>query len=573
MKFIILILAVFMLVYFSQPAQTEKQKEIERFANRQDVKITELEDNIIKIEYPADGYTKIVDISDQGTFIEKATAGTQVIDLINTPDSLFEYRYTFKNQLPIGQSHGNPLLFYDLDNNGKLDVAGLYDETLKETWLAQGGILELQDDSVFTLQHLTAITDSALSPLSITDVDRDGLIEINIKTVQHFRNYEAVSQDSLPKEIKFDHEMWQHSSEGSTELFTYFDSDSLLDVFYVGDDTLDPRGHKLYIAEYDQSINNFIQKYRFPPQDWNVTGVSIDDFDGDGYKESVTGSIHGDIYVIENNANDSYSNTFTSTVNTSNAYLNCATGDIDHNGKPEFFIGASSYWDGIGGTMVFWFEASADNSYEIQRQVFLKGTGVLGTTEMYSYDVNTNGVNDLVFAFEYQVVILTWDNDTGLFDLYYLYNHDLNGSAIQAATIYDVYNNQKPDLFISLYGSKIDPVEATLWFVPKTITKISDNDVTKMIDFKLFQNYPNPFNGSTKITFKVNHQEKINLTIFDINGKEVRHLINNQGSTKRRHEVIWDGKNNAGKEVASGLYLYSLETESFSKTKKLLYLK
>ncbi len=570
MKTLLLILAGFILIYFGQPGQTEKQKEIERFSSRNDIQVTEVEKNILKIEYPADWYVKYVDISEQENEFNKATVNVQEFDLINTPDSIFDFRYRFKNQVPIGQAFGNPLLFYDFNNNGKLDVAGLYDIAIDG--LAQGGILELQDDSTFTLQHLTAKTDTAFSPLSITDVDNDGFIELNIKTTQHFRNYETVLLDSFPKVIRFDHEMWQHSGIGSTEMFTYFDDDSILDVFYRGDDTLSPRGSKVYVAEYDITKNNFIQKFRFPPPTWDVSGVSIGDFDEDGFKEAVTGSIKGDIYVIENNANDSYSNTFTSTVNTSNAYLNCTTGDIDNNGKMEFFIGASSYWDGIGGTMVFWFEAVGDNNYEVQRQIFLRGTGVLGTTEMYSYDVNLDGVNDLVFAFSHQVVILTWNNDTGLFDLYYLYNYEISGSEIQAVTIYDVYNNQEPDLFISIYGNNV-PVDATLWFVPKSITNISKNKIIKINDFELFQNYPNPFNGVTKIVFNLPKQESVNLTIYNLHGKEVKRLLSNQGRTIGRHEVVWDGKNNAGKEVASGVYLYSLVSKNFIQTKKLLYLK
>ena len=572
MRIILLILAGFLLIYFSRLSKTDLEKELERFANRKDVQIIELGNNMLKIEYPTQGYAKYVDISDQNISVEEATQGIQVFDLTTTPDSLFEYRYTFKNRIPIGQSHGNPLVFYDFDNNGKIDVAGAY-KFVKDNNLVRGGILELQEDGVFTLQHLTAISDTAQQPLSVTDVDKDGFIELNIKTTQHFRNYETVSQDSFPKEMRFDHEMWQFSSIGSTEFFTYFDSDSLLDVFYVGDDTLSPWGNKLYIAEYDPVKNNFVQKFRFPPPEWNVGGVSIDDFDGDGFKESVTGSIKGDIYVIENNGDDSYSNTFTTSVNTSNAYLNCSTGDIDQNGKKEFFIGASSFWDGVGGTMLFWFEATGDNVYEVQRQVFLKGTSVLGTTEMYSYDINADGVNDLVFAFSYYVVILTWNNNLQLFELYYLDYIDLGESEILSVTVFDLFKNNKPSLFVSLIDAQNEPRWSSFWFMPNLITGVTNKLKHNLSTFQLSQNYPNPFNGITRIEFNISIQSKVNLIIYDLNGKEVKKLLYNQGVAMGRHEVVWNGKNSTGKEMASGVYLYSLYTNNFSQTKKLLYIK
>jgi flagellar hook assembly protein FlgD len=94
-----------------------------------------------------------------------------------------------------------------------------------------------------------------------------------------------------------------------------------------------------------------------------------------------------------------------------------------------------------------------------------------------------------------------------------------------------------------------------------------------MNNFELFQNYPNPFNGSTQITFSLKKQESVSLVIYDLSGKEVKTLLNSQGRTIGRHEVVWNGINNAGKEVSSGVYIYSLSTKDFTQSKKLLYLK
>ena len=60
--------------------------------------------------------------------------------------------------------------------------------------------------------------------------------------------------------------------------------------------------------------------------------------------------------------------------------------------------------------------------------------------------------------------------------------------------------------------------------------------------------------------------------VYDVNGNLVKNLINNENAIGQ-HNVNWDGTNNENKSVAGGLYLYRIDTESFSSTKKMLLLK
>lgn len=88
-------------------------------------------------------------------------------------------------------------------------------------------------------------------------------------------------------------------------------------------------------------------------------------------------------------------------------------------------------------------------------------------------------------------------------------------------------------------------------------------------DFELSQNYPNPFNPTTKIEYQLPNFSKGRLTIFNIIGKIIRDFdLDNESSS-----VYWNGKNNFGKPVASGIYFYKLELGKFSKTRKMLLLK
>ncbi len=91
-------------------------------------------------------------------------------------------------------------------------------------------------------------------------------------------------------------------------------------------------------------------------------------------------------------------------------------------------------------------------------------------------------------------------------------------------------------------------------------------------EFALFQNYPNPCNQGTIISYDLKTPTRAVLRIYDISGKLVRTLVDadqNQGF----YTISWDAKDSSGREVASGLYFYSLEAGDFICAKKMLILK
>jgi hypothetical protein len=91
-------------------------------------------------------------------------------------------------------------------------------------------------------------------------------------------------------------------------------------------------------------------------------------------------------------------------------------------------------------------------------------------------------------------------------------------------------------------------------------------------EFILFDNYPNPFNPSTKISFKLPTSEWVNLSIYTIQGRLVKNLVQ-KNLTKGSYEFTWNGTDNAGNNVSSGVYLYRLETSSFSDAKKMILIR
>ncbi len=91
-------------------------------------------------------------------------------------------------------------------------------------------------------------------------------------------------------------------------------------------------------------------------------------------------------------------------------------------------------------------------------------------------------------------------------------------------------------------------------------------------EFDLSQNYPNPFNPSTKIEFSLAKSGFVTLQIYDLLGRKVRALVSQELSSGYK-SVIWDGKNDDGEAVASGVYFYQLKVGDFSEPKKMLLLK
>lgn len=86
--------------------------------------------------------------------------------------------------------------------------------------------------------------------------------------------------------------------------------------------------------------------------------------------------------------------------------------------------------------------------------------------------------------------------------------------------------------------------------------------------FKLLQNYPNPFNPETEIYFQLPEANHVVVTIFNTNGQEIRKLTD-ANYTAGYHSLRWNGMDNQGNPVSSGVYLYQLRTATFSQVRKM----
>jgi len=91
-------------------------------------------------------------------------------------------------------------------------------------------------------------------------------------------------------------------------------------------------------------------------------------------------------------------------------------------------------------------------------------------------------------------------------------------------------------------------------------------------EFGLSQNYPNPFNPSTAIDFSIAAEGYVSLNVYDITGRIVSTLVEGNLSSGY-HRAVWDGIDNNGMAVSAGIYIYSLQTETSSITRKMVFMK
>jgi|GEM_PF-6155138 len=111
-------------------------------------------------------------------------------------------------------------------------------------------------------------------------------------------------------------------------------------------------------------------------------------------------------------------------------------------------------------------------------------------------------------------------------------------------------------------------INATVTYVRERSKEIASLPKT----YELGQNFPNPFNANTQIRFSVPKASHVKLEVYDILGRKVKTLVD-ENLTAGFKQVVWDGKNENGDNVASGIYFYRIKAADYLTTKKMVLLK
>lgn len=91
------------------------------------------------------------------------------------------------------------------------------------------------------------------------------------------------------------------------------------------------------------------------------------------------------------------------------------------------------------------------------------------------------------------------------------------------------------------------------------------------IGYQLMQNYPNPFNPETSISYQIPIWCHVEIKIYNIVGQEIRTLLDEKRDAGY-HQIAWNGRDNSGQKVGTGIYIYQLKAEKFIISKKMILL-
>ncbi|MFQ5768937.1 MAG: kelch repeat-containing protein [bacterium] len=194
------------------------------------------------------------------------------------------------------------------------------------------------------------------------------------------------------------------------------------------------------------------------------------------------------------------------------------------------------------------------------------------------YSLSTSSINGKIFAFggwrasggdwgdPMYKIVEEYDSDTGI----WIRKTDMPFTIAELSTvaldrkIYLIGGTRTQHPFLSIntvyeYDPASDP------------TSVEDPSSVHPTEFRLHQNYPNPFNPETRITYEVSARTRVLLKVTNVLGQEVRTLVD-EHKPAGFYEVLWDGKDNQGQRVASGVYLYRLELKDFVQTRKMVLL-
>ncbi len=102
-----------------------------------------------------------------------------------------------------------------------------------------------------------------------------------------------------------------------------------------------------------------------------------------------------------------------------------------------------------------------------------------------------------------------------------------------------------------------------------SVTSVDEDFEPTPQQFELLPNFPNPFNPQTTLRFTLEHKAYVIIRIYDSLGKEVR-MLANKFYFSGQHDVVWDGKDEKGQSISSGVYFYQLSADGQSRLKKLM---
>ena len=191
----------------------------------------------------------------------------------------------------------------------------------------------------------------------------------------------------------------------------------------------------------------------------------------------------------------------------------------------------------------------------------------------FAVDVDKDGTQEIGLCLDMTFMIFKFNGskDQWGFDLFYLKLNDFEKTEGRywGAMMYDINSDEIEELLImtdKLFNNYHDKKTFTQIYKPTDLVDVKEPKV-KTNTYKLYQNYPNPFNTSTNIEYRIQKTEFVSLIVYDVLGREVATLVNEQ-QPPGNYEIQFNGIN-----LNSGIYFIRIETDKYTNTVKALLIK
>jgi len=247
--------------------------------------------------------------------------------------------------------------------------------------------------------------------------------------------------------------------------------------------------------------------------------------------------------------------------------------DIDYDGDQDLLTLVNLYLIGYTGITIY--ENQGNESFFRHDQILFQPA--LSYFEIS--DVDRNNYPDMVCTGDYGIYVLYNEGEYHFSDPQF-YSVQNFGEGLRKSFCADLNGNGYDDIITIRYLHAELPSNLNILFNDGTGQFIENppigiqngKNIPITPDLNLV-NYPNPFNFSTSINFDLPNAFRVSLYVYNLSGELIDCLINDKELSRGNHSIKWDGRNQTGKEVSSGVYTYTLWINNLRFSKKMLLVK
>jgi len=425
----------------------------------------------------------------------------------------------------------------DHDNDGDLDLFVANGDNQKNSFYINlgGGRFTRADSSNIIVSEASSSTGC-----NWVDYDGDGDIDLFVTNTNNQRNFlyrnpgdgrfEKITSGVLVTD--------NYSSQGAS--WADYDNDGDLDVFVVNSNKQDN-------TFYTNDGNGTFSRTLFPPStsfasDSVAIGSSWGDFDNDGDPDLLVASGRGSFYINEAPHGESLYSTVGYNIAVNSPFTrSCSWVDYDSDGHLDLFMAQFGFRNILQHN-----DGGNNNWLKVRCRGIASNRSGIGAKVRAKAMINGKPVWQL----------LEISSPTGHSAQNGLEAHFGLAQAAVVDSLVIHWPAGSVSVLTNVTANKVLDIAETIG------TRVAENTVTAPTTFALAQNYPNPFNPSTAIKYELSKQVEVKLMIYDIMGRQVRTLVN-QSQQAGRYEITWDGRNELGEAIASGLYIYQLRAGNF----------